>query len=221
MVDTIRKYNQRVSKKITEAREDNMELLEQRRRYEETFDNENYMAGIGADEIVHRQFILNVISYYQSLNDQLKEIIDIKNLVNNNEGKMAVLKSLLNMDSANPSVPIDQKNKDSYPTKLSPMLKSSILGSPKIPAQIYTGASLQSPTVSELEATIEAAEAEKLRISNSVATTQSRNKTLSSELTKTNDYIKVKRLEDIENLITEQRKEINDINQEIDLLTSH
>jgi len=219
MVDTIRKYNQRVSKKITEFREDNMELLEQRRRYEETFDNETYMAGLGADEIVHRQFILNVISYYQSMNDQLKEIIDLKNQVNNNEGKIAVLKALLGENL--PDGQSSKEKPEASPSIKTPMAKKDATMSPKLPAEISTGASAETPTISELEALIEAAETEKARLTNSLSTTITRNKTLTSELQKTNDINKAKKLEDIEKLITEQHKEIEDIKQEIQLLSAH
>lgn len=206
MVDMMRRYNQRVSKKIAEMKEDNMELLEQRRRYEETFDSETYMAGIGADEIVHRQFILNVISYYYSMNEQIRELIALKSLVNQNEGKMKVLNALLGVSPQTGS------------QAGSPKLAKA--DSPKPTIQVPTGASVVSPPLSELEAMIEAAQAEGARLTNSLTTTQARNKTLSSELAKLSDVSKAKRVEDLDKAIADQTRELDDIRKEIAMVSS-
>lgn len=191
-----------MSKKINEIREDNNELLEQRRRHEEMFDNENYMAGLGTDQIIHCQFLMNAISYYHSLNHQLREIIEVKNQVNQNEGKKLVLKALLGQHSDDqrskkPKFSEETGNKDSV-----------------------TGASGELPSLVELEAMVEAAEAENSRLTNSITTTQVRNKTLETELNKTIELNKVKRLSDIENSIIEKKNEIDEIKAELELLSS-
>lgn len=207
MLDTIRKYNQRVQKKIIDMKEDNQELLEQRRRNEETFDNETYMSGIGVDQIVHCQYLMNVISYYHSLNHQFKEFIQLKNQVNKNDGKIIVLKAILGLQTE--SSPGKGSKTDSEPKE--------IFSTPK---DVSTGTSSQGPSLSELEGLIEAAEVENARITNSITTTQVRNKTLGNELTKTLELNRAKKLEDIEKAIEEQNNEIADIKAEIEMVSS-
>ena len=222
LLESMRKFNQRVQKKVTEMRDDNMELHEQRRRVDEAFDSGAYLEGLGAEQIVQLQFILNVISYYQTINDQLHDLINLKYQVNDNSAKIAVMHALLGQHSERHS-PVPKKNPfsesfvDSNPQS---KFKPSEDNATKAPAEISTGASAQLPSLAELEAQLEAAEAEKTRLTNSVTTIQSRNKTLGNELTKNLEIIRLKKAEDLEKKIEEQRADIEDIKQEIELLSS-
>lgn len=217
ILDTIERYNKRFLRKIYDTKEDNLEFLEQRRRFEETFDNDTYMSGLGSDPIVHREFLLSVISYYQEMKLSIIESIEMKQKVNNNPGKIAVLKRLLRIQSeSTPST----KQPDSSPSANSPFLGiKDTLESPKQPMELC-GSVFDQPSETELEALIEAAEAEQTRLSNSLTALESRNKTLSSELTKATEYVVVAHGQNIDAKIDERSQEMADINQEIEILTS-
>lgn len=211
IIDTIEKYNKRVARKIGDIKEENTELLEKRRRFEELFDNDTYMGGLGADPIAHRRYLLEVISYYQLMKVQLVDAIEMKKRVNDNPGKIAVLKRLLNM------------SKDSTvggsSTTMVPLSKTDSESLQKAPFEIGA-TSTDEPTEEEFEALIEAAESEKSRLSSSLSTLQSRNSTLASELSKTSSLLAIARSQNIDAKLADHRQEMADINLEIDMLTA-
>lgn len=172
------------------------------------------MGGIGSDPLVHRQYLLEMISYYEQMKQSLLESIELKAKVNDNPGKILVLKRLLGISSdRTPST----KRTESSPSMKSPLLKVDILGSPKPPMDV-SGSPGNQHSESELEALIEAAQAENSRLINSLSAIQSRNKTLSSELTKTSDILNVARSQDIDSKLTDYTKEIEDVNLEIAMI---
>lgn len=199
-----------------------MELREQRRRLEEAFDGETYMSGLGADEVVHWQFVASAISYYQTVNDNLQEIIALKNRVNVNAVKLKLLKSLLDLKDEDIQASATFGQLVDASSALPFMKKVTQKGSLKGPMEITTGSSKDQNefSASELEAMVEAAQSEKSRLTNAFMTLQSRNKTLSSELSKTADIVRIKTSERLDEKIAEQRREIDDINQEIEMLTA-
>lgn len=215
IVDAVERYNKRVMRKIEDAKDDNIELLEQRRRFEETIDNDTYMAGLGSNPIVHRQYLLEIISYYEQMRREMVISIDMRKKINDNKGKIAVLNGLLG--GSNSSRAAAQKIEDN----MFDIPNSKIGESVKCqnPFEI-TGSSTDQASESELEALIEAAEAEQSRLANSLTNLQSRNNTLNSELIKTTNFITVARTQNLDLKKKEYEEEITDINQEIEMLTN-
>lgn len=213
IVDTIKKFNNRVSKKISDTKENNFQLLEKNRRFEESFDNGTYMSGLGSDDSIHKRFLLSIVDYYQNKKKSLEQIIQLKEKVNDNGGKLKVLKSLLGISlEENLST-----NKDSSSSKIqSPMLKAT---SDKTP-MLITSNSNEQPSETELEALIQEAEGEKSRLNSSLTTFTSRNSSLGAELTRLNDFLAASKSQNLEQKIEEHKQEIDDIKLEIELLTS-
>jgi hypothetical protein len=215
IVDAVERYNKRVMRKIEDAKDDNIELLEQRRRFEETIDNDTYMAGLGSNPIVHRQYLLEIISYYEQMRREMVISIDMRKKINDNKGKIAVLNGLLG--GSNSSRAAAQKIEDN----MFDIPNSKIGESVKCqnPFEIKESSTDQA-SESELVALIEAAEAEQSRLANSLTNLQSRNNTLSSELIKTTNFITVARTQNLDLKKKEYEEEITDINQEIEMLTN-
>lgn len=215
IVNAVERYNKRVMRKIEDAKDDNIEPLEQRRRFEETIDNDTYMAGLGSNPIVYRQYLLEIISYYEQMRREMVISIDINKKINDNKGKIVVLNGLLGV--SNSSRAAAQKIEDN----MFDIPNSKIGESVKYqnPFEI-TGSSTDQASESELEALIEAAEAEQSRLANSLTNLQSRNNTLSSELIKTTNFITVARTQNLDLKMKQYEEEITDINQEIEMLTN-
>ncbi len=96
MLATVRKYNQRLASKYSNAKAETDEIKDDWKAWIERIEGNRFST---LDSDAKKQFYLKLIESFYEQNQDLREVIALKELVNNNEGKIKVVSALLAVNS--------------------------------------------------------------------------------------------------------------------------
>jgi hypothetical protein len=207
--DNMRRYNHRLAKKIQELKELNGELNEGRRQFEESFESSTYLAGLGMDKEVHKQYLLKVIAFLHGLNADFAELIRIRRAMDNAELKTFVLRKLLDEPEELPQNP-------SFALQ-----KSATFGLSS--SQLSAGPSdeqLDAEQADRLQAELRMRTEEGLRLDTELKNITTRNAMFERETRKAQDFIRLQREEGLDNKLFNLESQVKEVRDEIELLES-
>lgn len=216
MVDLIQKYNQKLQRRMNETKQTNSEIFEQLYKVEENFTNNTYQVGLGADPQIHKQFVLSVMSHFHQQNKELKELVTLKNHLNNNSVKMALYREIV--EGIAPAVGVTNTSTASAgSSKNSPSLvKDSRLS-------IQTATFGEAPEQQDADNESEQEELrvlteETARLITDISNLGTRTQMLDKELKKTKDFTRIKKDDNLDKKIADLEQQIKDIQEDIQLL---
>lgn len=207
LLDNMRRYNHRLTKKIQEFKELNGLLNEERRQFEESFESSTYLTGLGMDKEVHKQYLLKIIAYFHTRNSDFAEQIRLKRAMENREIKTTVLLKLLDE-------PEEIQTFRSFAPQRS---ATSGLNS----SQLTTGPTdeqLEAEQVERLQAEIKMRNEESLRLDTELKNISTRNSMFEREIRKAQDFVRLQREEGLDNKLFNLESQLKEVRDEIELL---
>ena len=207
LLDNMRRYNHRLTKKIHEFKELNGLLNEERRQFEESFESSTYLTGLGMDKEVNKQYLLKIIAYFHRRNSDFAELIRVKRATENREIKATVLRKLLDE-------PEDVQTFRSFAPQKSATfaMSSSMLSSGPTDEQ------LEAEQVERLQTEIKMRTEESLRLDTELKNISTRNSMFEREIRKAQDFIRLQREEGLDNKLFNLESQLKEVKDEIELL---
>lgn len=212
MVDLIQKYNQKLARRIQEIKSSNSEILEELYKLEEKFTNNTYQVGLGAEPAVHRQFLLSVMSHFHMQNQELKELVNLKNQLNNNHVKMSLYREIIGTSSPSahqkPGQNVSQREERAS-------VHTATFG--EISTDTIPGG-LEAESES-LQEELRAKNEETTRLAMDLKNIVTRTQMLEKELKKTRDLNKAKADENLGKKILDLEQQVRDIQEDLALMS--